>query len=106
MLLWGAGKVISAVCHGPAGLVNTRREDGNPLVHGRKVTGFSNSEEKTVGKENVIPFSLEDKLKELGGKYEKGDDWAPYVVVDGTLVTGQNPKSSEPLAKEVLKLLQ
>ncbi|EIE21884.1 class I glutamine amidotransferase-like protein [Coccomyxa subellipsoidea C-169] len=99
------GKVISAVCHGPAGLVSAE-VDGKPVVKGRKVTAFSNSEEKNVGKESEVPFLLEDKLKELGAKYEKGKDWSPHVVTDGKLVTGQNPQSSAPLAEAVAKVLE
>ncbi|GKY95683.1 hypothetical protein MPSEU_000529300 [Mayamaea pseudoterrestris] len=103
--VWGAGQVVAAVCHGPNGLVQCVTADGKSLVSGKTVTGFSNSEEKAVKLENKVPFLLESKLKELGGKYEKGDDWSPKVCVDGKLVTGQNPQSSELCAKEVAKLL-
>ncbi|KAK9918654.1 hypothetical protein WJX75_005678 [Coccomyxa subellipsoidea] len=99
------GKVISAVCHGPAGLVSAEL-DGKPFVRGKKVTSFSNSEEESVGKEAVVPFLLEDKLLELGAKYEKGKDWSPFVVQDGKLVTGQNPQSSAPLAEKVVSTLE
>lgn len=99
------GGVVSAVCHGPAGLVGAKGPDGKPLVSGKKVTGFSNSEEEAVQKTNVVPWLLADKLKELGGSYECGADWAVHVVTDGKLVTGQNPGSSEATAKAVLAAL-
>jgi putative intracellular protease/amidase len=101
-----AGKVVSAVCHGPCGLVNATNESGKPLVDGKTVTGFSNAEEEAVGKTKVVPFLLEDKLKELGGKYTKGEDWHSHVEVDGNLVTGQNPQSSEETAKAVVDVLK
>ncbi|GFH29878.1 DJ-1_PfpI domain-containing protein [Haematococcus lacustris] len=99
------GKVVSAVCHGPVGLVGVKTASGEALVKGRKVTGFSNSEERAVAKEDVVPFLLEDKLKELGGSYESGADWAPCAVRDGRLVTGQNPGSSAACAKLVVQVL-
>jgi putative intracellular protease/amidase len=101
-----AGKVVSAVCHGPCGLVDAKNESGKSIVDGKKVTGFSNSEEEAVGKTKVVPFLLEDKLKELGGKYSKGEDWSSHVEVDGHLVTGQNPQSSEETAKAVVNVLK
>lgn len=101
-----ADKPVGAVCHAPAVLINARGTDGEPLVKGRQVTGFTNSEEDAVGLTDVVPFLLEDSLKEKGGLYSKGDDWASYVRVDGKLVTGQNPGSSEEAAKALLKLLQ
>tara|TARA_R110000822_G_scaffold49716_16_gene130305 strand:- start:3725 stop:4402 length:678 start_codon:yes stop_codon:yes gene_type:complete len=101
-----ADKPVGAVCHAPAVLLNARGPDGEPLVKGRQVTGFTNSEEEAVGLTDVVPFLLEDSLKEKGGVYSKGDDWASYVRVDGKLVTGQNPGSSEEAAKELLKLLK
>lgn len=102
---YAAGKVVSAVCHGPAGLVPGKDGD-KPLVSGKKVTGFSNSEERAVGKDKYVPFLLEDKLKELGGKYEAGADWQPHVVTDGRLITGQNPGSSKGVGEAVVKALQ
>ncbi|KAJ9525042.1 hypothetical protein QJQ45_017392 [Haematococcus lacustris] len=103
--MWEAGKVVSAVCHGPVGLVGVKTASGEALVKGKKVTGFSNSEERAVAKEDVVPFLLEDKLKELGGSYESGADWAPCAVRDGRLVTGQNPGSSAACAKLVVQVL-
>ncbi|MES2238607.1 MAG: type 1 glutamine amidotransferase domain-containing protein [Pseudomonadota bacterium] len=101
-----AGKPVGAVCHAPAVLVNVRGKDGEFLIKGKHVTGFANSEEDAVGLTTVVPFLLEDKLKERGGNYSKGTDWSPYVLVDGKLVTGQNPASSGPAAEALLKLLR
>jgi putative intracellular protease/amidase len=101
-----ADKPIGAVCHAPAAIVNVRGKDGEYLVKSKHVTGFTNAEEEAVGLSNVVPFLLEDRLKERGGLYSKGADWAPYVQVDGKLVTGQNPASSRPAAQELLKLLR
>jgi putative intracellular protease/amidase len=101
-----AGKPVGAVCHAPAALVNVHGKDSGYLVKGKRVTGFSDAEEEAVGLTAVVPFLLEDRLKERGGVYSKGADWAPYVQVDGKLVTGQNPASSGPAAKELLKLLR
>lgn len=100
-----AGKPIGAVCHAPAALLQARTASGEPLVKGRQVTGFSNSEEEAVGLTKVVPYLLEDVLRERGGLYSKGDDWASYVKVDGNLVTGQNPASSEKAAEALLELL-
>ncbi|WP_377275795.1 type 1 glutamine amidotransferase domain-containing protein [Rhizobium sp. R86522] len=96
---------IGAVCHAPGVLRHVRGKDGQPLVKGRKVTGFTNSEEEAVGLTEVVPFLVEDMLQERGGHYEKGADWGVYVVTDGKLVTGQNPASSEEAAKALLALL-
>jgi putative intracellular protease/amidase len=101
-----ADKPVGAVCHAPAAFVNVRRKDGKYLVKGKRVTGFTNAEEKAVGLAEVVPFLLEDRLKERGGIYRKGADWMPHVEVDGKLVTGQNPASSGPAAKELLRLLR
>ncbi len=97
---------IGAVCHAPAIFRHTTGIDGKPLVSGRRVAGFTNTEEEAVGLTDVVPFLVEDMLKANGGLYEKGADWGSYVVVDGKLVTGQNPASSEEAAKELLKLLK
>lgn len=100
-----ADKPIGAVCHAPAAIVNVRGKDGEYLVKGKRVTGFTDAEEEAVGLSKVVPFLLEDCLKERGGVYSNGADWAPYVQVDGKLVTGQNPASSRPAAQELLKML-
>jgi putative intracellular protease/amidase len=100
-----AGKVVAAVCHGPAALVNVKGKDGEPLVKGRRVAAFSNEEEAAVGLTAVVPFSLESRLCDLGARYERGAKWAPVAVRDGKLVTGQNPQSSAATAREVLAAL-
>lgn len=96
---------IGAVCHAPAVLKHPKGADGKPLVAGKTVTGFTNTEEDGVGLTDVVPFLVEDMLKANGGAYEKGADWASFVVVDGKLVTGQNPASSEDAAHKLLELL-
>ncbi len=101
-----ARKPVAAVCHAPAALVQVCGVDGEYLVKGKRVTGFTNTEEEGVQLTEVVPFLLEDKLKEIGGDYSKGPDWSSYVLVDGLLVTGQNPASSEEAARELLKLLK
>ncbi len=98
------GRPVAAVCHAPAVFRHTMAQ-GKPLVSGRRVTGFTNSEEAGVGLTDVVPFLLEDMLKAKGGLYEKGADWASFVVVDGMLITGQNPASSKAAAQELVKLL-
>ena len=100
-----AGKPVAAVCHAPGVLRKTKNADGTPLVKGKRVTGFTNTEEEAVGLTAVVPFLVEDMLKENGGEYSKGPDWQSYVLTDGMLVTGQNPASSEEAAKALLKLL-
>ena len=96
---------LAAVCHAPAIFKHTKGADGKPLVSGRRVTGFTNTEEEGVGLTKIVPFLVEDMLKANGGLYQKGPDWGSYVVVDGKLVTGQNPASSEAAARELLKHL-
>ena len=96
--LFAAGKPVGAVCHGPAVFRHAKGPDGEPLVRGKSVTGFSNSEEAAVGLTKTVPFLVEDMLKENGGNYSNGENWQPYVRIDGNLVTGQNPKSSEGVA--------
>lgn len=103
--MFAAGKTVSAVCHAPAALRHVKGPDGKLLVDGRKVTGFTNGEEKAVQLTEVVPFLVEDMLVKNGGHYSKGADFAPYVVSDGKLVTGQNPASSEEAAKAVLAQL-
>lgn len=100
-----SGKPVAAVCHAPGVLGKVKAADGSPLVKGRKVTGFTNTEEEAVGLTGVVPFLVEDVLKEKGGNYSKGPDWQPYVLTDDKLVTGQNPASSEEAAKALLALL-
>jgi putative intracellular protease/amidase len=104
--LYAEGKPVAAVCHGPAVLRQAKAPDGTPLVKGKRVTGFTNSEEAAVGLTDVVPFLVEDALKANGGKYSKGADWADYAVVDGNLITGQNPASSESTARALLKQLE
>jgi len=100
-----AGKPVATVCHAPGVLRHVKAADGSPLVKGKQVTGFTNTEEEGVGLTKVVPFLVEDMLKANGGVYSKGADWASYVLTDGKLVTGQNPASSEEAAKALLKLL-
>jgi putative intracellular protease/amidase len=100
-----ADKPVAAVCHAPGVLKSVKSTDGAPLVKGRKVAGFTNSEEEAVGLTDVVPFLVEDMLKANGGDYSKGADWGSYVVTDGKLVTGQNPASSREAAEALLKLL-
>lgn len=100
------GKPVAAVCHAPAVLRHVKGPDGAPLVKGKKVTGFSNSEEEASGLTDVVPFLLEDMLAEKGGIYSKGEDWASYVLEDGLLITGQNPASSQEAAKLLLAKLK
>jgi putative intracellular protease/amidase len=101
-----ADKCVAGVCHGPAAFVNVRRPDGKWMVEGKHVTAFANTEERAVGLEKVVPFLLEDRLKERGALFSKGPDFASYIQVDGKLVTGQNPASSAPAAEALLKLLR
>jgi putative intracellular protease/amidase len=103
---WAAKKPVAAVCHAPAVLLNVKDEKGEPLVKGKNVTGFTNTEEAAVQLANVVPFLLEDELKNKGGNYSKKEDWASYVVKDGLLITGQNPASSEEAAHQLVKMLK
>ena len=100
-----AGKPVAAVCHAPGVLRHPKTSDGTFVVQGKTVTGFTNSEEEAVGLTKVVPFLVEDVLKQNGGKYSKAQDWHPHVVTDGLLITGQNPASSEPAAKALLEKL-
>jgi len=100
-----ANKPVAAVCHAPAVLLRACGNDGEPLVKDRQVTGFSNTEEAAVGLTDVVPYLLEDELVARGGSYRKADDWAPLAVVDGLLITGQNPASSGPVADALLHAL-
>lgn len=100
-----AGKPVAAVCHAPGVLRHVKSVDGSSVVNCKAVTGFTNTEEEAVGLTRVVPFLVEDMLKDNGGSYSKGADWQPYVVTDGLLITGQNPASSEPAAQALLKML-
>jgi putative intracellular protease/amidase len=100
-----AGKPIAFVCHAPGALRHAKTREGKPLVAGKNVTGFTNTEEEAVGLTQVVPFLVEDELKAKGGHFSKTGDWGVHVVTDGLLITGQNPASSGPAAKELLDLL-
>ncbi|GGF37525.1 type 1 glutamine amidotransferase domain-containing protein [Williamsia phyllosphaerae] len=97
---------VALVCHAPGVLRHVTSPDGQPLVKGRTVTGFTNGEEDGVGLTDIVPFLVEDELIKLGGDYSKGPDWASYVVRDGILITGQNPNSSAEAATALIDLLQ
>lgn len=103
--MYAAGKPVSAVCHAPGVLRHAGAANGTPLVKGKKVTGFSDSEEAAVQLTDIVPFLVEAELKRLGGNYSKAADWSSYAVVDGNLITGQNPASSVAVAELVLKML-
>lgn len=100
------GRLIAAVCHGPAALVAAVKPDGTPAVAGRRLAAFTDSEERSVGLDRAVPFLLASRLTELGAHHEKGEDFAPFVLRDGNLITGQNPASAGPAAALVLKALQ
>jgi putative intracellular protease/amidase len=102
---YAAGKPVAVVCHAPGMLRHVQAPSGEALVKGKPVTSFTNSEEEAVHLTQVVPFLVEDMLKESGGIYSKVADWQPYVVTAGNLITGQNPASSEPAAQELLKQL-
>ncbi|CAD6512191.1 type 1 glutamine amidotransferase domain-containing protein [Paraburkholderia sabiae] len=102
---YNAGKPVAAVCHGPCVLLKATYQ-GQPLVKGKRVTCFTNDEEEAVGLTKVMPFLVEDELKRLGGHFEKVANWGVLSIVDGHLITGQNPASSGPTAKELLKVMQ
>jgi putative intracellular protease/amidase len=104
--LWKSNKPVAAVCHAPAVLLNAKDASGQPLVKGKNVTGFTNTEEAAVGLTKVVPYLLEDELKKKGGNYSKKEDWAVHVVKDGLLITGQNPASSEEAARQLVTLLK
>lgn len=98
-----SGKLISAICHGPGGLVKAKRKDGKSIVDGLKVTSFSNAEEDAIGVTDKVPFLLESRLKELGGIYSAVNNFKENVIADKNLITGQNPSSSEAIAKAIIK---
>lgn len=99
------GKPVALVCHAPGVLRHVKGADGRPLVDGRNVTGFTNSEEEAIGLTEVVPFLLEDELTAKGGLFSRGPDWGSYVVRDGLLITGQNPESSRAAADALLQTL-
>lgn len=100
-----AGKPVALVCHAPGVLRHVKASNGKPLVDGKQVTGFTNTEEAGVGLTEIVPFLVEDELKAKGGIYSKGPDWGSYVVTDGLLITGQNPASSSEAAAVLMKQL-
>jgi len=102
---WAGGRVVAAVCHGPAGLVNARTPDGAPLVRGRRVAAFTDAEEEAAGLAQAVPFLLETRLRELGAELVTVPNWQPNAVRDGALVTGQNPASSAGVARLMLETL-
>ncbi|WP_226581550.1 type 1 glutamine amidotransferase domain-containing protein [Halobacillus litoralis] len=99
-------KVIASVCHGPAGFIGVKDHNGQQLIEGKKITGFTNEEEEETGLTSVVPFSLEDRLKEAGADYKKDNPYEDYVVVDAPFVTGQNPQSSLSTAQKVIEELK
>lgn len=101
-----ADKPIALVCHAPGVLRHARTPQGRPLVEGKAVTGFTNTEEAAVQLTDVVPFLVEDELKAKGGNFSRGDDWGAYVVSDGLLITGQNPASSAEAAERLLERLR
>ena len=101
-----ANKPVALVCHAPGVLRDVKNAEGRPIVEGKSVTGFSNTEEDGVGLTDIVPFLVEDTLKEKGGQYSKAEDWQVYVQQDGLLITGQNPASSAATAETLLKLLK
>lgn len=101
---YGSGKPVAAVCHAPA-VLHRAMYKGEPLVNGKRVTGFTNGEEEAVQLTKVVPFLVEDELKRIGGLYRKAADWESFAVVDGGLVTGQNPASSTTAAWQLMKVL-
>ncbi len=104
--LFNSGRVVAAVCHGPAGLLQVSQADGRPLVAGRRVSAFTDTEEQAMGLVEAMPFLLETMLREQGAQFEGGPNFQPYAVRDGNLVTGQNPQSSAQVADEVIAALR
>ncbi|KAK4448478.1 class I glutamine amidotransferase-like protein [Podospora aff. communis PSN243] len=101
------GKVVAAVCHGPGAFVNVRLAGGEHLLEGKEVTGFSNAEEEIMGLTAAMPFLLEDKVKAEGGKFVKAEEpWGAKVVVDGKLITGQNPASATGVGEAIVKAVK
>ena len=100
-----AGKPVATVCHAPAVLLKAKDQNGDPLVKGKEVTGFSNTEEAAVELTDVVPYLVEDQLIAMGGVYQKVEDWNSLAVVDGLIITGQNPGSSGAVAEALVKAL-
>lgn len=106
MAIYNKGGIVSSVCHGAAGILNLKNNDGSYLVANKAVTGFSNSEEKEVQLDHLVPYLTEDELVKRGTKYEKAENWAPFAVADERVVTGQNPASGKAVAEKVMALLE
>ncbi len=104
--IYDSGGIVSAICHGPAGLVSAKRADGKPLVEGKRVNSFTDAEEKEAGLTDAVPFLLETRLKELGAKFEHASNFSGKTVRDGQLITGQNPQSAEALGKLLVEALR
>jgi putative intracellular protease/amidase len=102
---FAAAKLIASVCHGAAGLVSAKRADGRSIVDGLRVNSFTDAEEAEVGLTQVVPFALEQRLRELGGRFEGAPNWQPFALRDGLLITGQNPQSSALVAQQLLQAL-
>lgn len=102
---YNSHKIVSAVCHGPAGLINAKTKTGDSIVKGMQVTCFTNEEEKLVQKDKLVPFMLESKLRQLGAYFNEAAPWTENVIVDANLITGQNPESAKMLAEMVIKKL-
>lgn len=100
-----AGKIIAAVCHGPAGLLSATGKDGRSILAGRRVNAFTDAEEEAAGLAAIVPFALESRMRELGGQFEKVGLWQAHAVHDGSLITGQNPASSEMVARQLIAAL-
>ena len=103
--LFDTGKIVAAVCHGPAGLVSAKRKDGRSIVYGKRVNAFTDTEEEAAGLTGVVPFLLEQRLRDLGGLFDRAANWQPMAVRDGNLITGQNPQSSLAVAEKVIMAL-
>lgn len=100
------GRIVAAVCHGPAGLVSAKNAQGESIIKGKKVTGFTNAEEAAVALTDKVPFLLETRLKELGAEYSSIGNFEPYAVQDDNLITGQNPASSQAVAQKIIDTLK
>lgn len=103
---YDAGKPVALVCHAPAALQNVKGRNGEPLIKGKKISGFTNSEEIAGQSTAEVPFMLEDMLKEKGAEYVRGNDWAPFAVADGHLITGQNPASAKVVVEKIVAALE